>query len=124
MTLDRWQPLADDRLAGSAWCKRHADLVDEWLGGLFEQVAGDQTEGAALVAVGGYGRSELCPQSDLDLVLLHHRGSDVIRLADAIWYPIWDAGVRLGHSVCTPREALELAADDLDTATALLSARL
>ena len=41
-------------------------------------------------------------------------------IAERVWYPIWDAGLKLGHSVCTQREALEIAESDLDTATALL----
>src|SRR5207237_475874 len=49
--------------------------------------------------------------------------ADVAAVADRVWYPIWDEGLHLGHNVCSLREALALAADDLDTATALLSAR-
>jgi len=78
----------------------------------------------ALVAVGGYGRSELFPGSDLDLVLLHARADeDIAAIADRVWYPIWDSSVRLGHSVRTKAQALTLAGNDLDTATSLLSAR-
>src|ERR1700738_1633240 len=127
MTRDGGQPLADDRLSGSAWCRRHTELVDQWLAGAFQHATGAtgvHAEGVALVAIGGYGRSELCPQSDLDLMLLHDRGAEVTGLADAIWYPIWDEGIHLGHSVCTPREALDLAATDLESATAMLSVRL
>ena len=46
------------------------------------------------------------------------------QLAERLWYPIWDAGLKLGHAVRTRKEALALAADDLDTATSLLDARL
>ena len=56
-------------------------------------------------------------------MLLHDKRVDVSAVADRVWYPIWDEGLKLGHSVCTVREALSLASDDLDTATALLSAR-
>ena len=72
--------------------------------------------GAALVAVGGYGRQELVPGSDLDLVLLRPTGTrtpSAAELADRIWYPVWDSGVRLDHSVRTPAEARRVAADDL-----------
>ena len=76
--------------------------------------------GAALVAVGGYGRRELSPGSDLDVLLLRPAGTCVTRdaaeLADRIWYPVWDSGVRLDHSVRTPAEARRLAADDLRVA--------
>src|SRR5262249_33203376 len=59
---------------------------------------------------------------DLDLFLVHRR-PDAASLAEQIWYPIWDQDIHLGHSVCTVREALQLASRDLETATALLSAR-
>ena len=75
------------------------------------------------MAVGGYGRAELSPGSDIDLYLLYKPGVDVAPLADKLWYPIWDEGVKLGHAVRTVKETLTLAADDLDTATAVLSAR-
>ena len=81
------------------------------------------SRGVALVALGGYGRRELSLQSDLDVLLLHDGRSDIGSIADAVWYPVWDTGVKLGHAVRTPKEALALAADDLDSMTALLQAR-
>ena len=114
-------PTAPSR--GAHWCRRHSELIDEWLASLLAEVVGTDVDGTALVAVGGYGRSELCPQSDLDVMLLRGPRRDVKSISERIWYPIWDAGLKLGHSVCTQREALDIADDDLDTATALLSAR-
>jgi [protein-PII] uridylyltransferase len=73
--------------------------------------------------VGGYGRRELCPGSDIDVVLVHAGHADVGVVAERLWYPVWDAGFKLGHAVRSAREALALAQDDLDTATALLDAR-
>ena len=81
----------------------------------------------ALVAVGGYGRGELCPFSDLDVVLVHDgsRRPDALKaVADRIWYPVWDAGVGLDHSVRTVKEALSVADGDLKAALGLLDARL
>ena len=120
MQLERGPLLADDTLTGQPWCARHTALIDAWLASLFDA---EETAGAALVAVGGYGRSELCPQSDLDVMLLHAGRKDIAPVAERVWYPVWDAGIKLGHSVCTVREALTLAESDLDSATALLSAR-
>jgi [protein-PII] uridylyltransferase len=77
----------------------------------------------ALVAVGGYGRRELLPGSDLDVLLLHTARREVAALADRIWYPIWDSGARLDHAVRTPREAREVARRDLRAALGLLHAR-
>ncbi|MEA2476273.1 MAG: [protein-PII] uridylyltransferase [Actinomycetota bacterium] len=116
--------LANEALKGRAWCKAHSELVDAWLARLLEDAAGSTGAGGlALVAVGGYGRSELCPNSDIDVMLVHDKRSDFAQIAERIWYPIWDEGLHLGHSVATVKEAVKLTADDLDTATALLSAR-
>jgi [protein-PII] uridylyltransferase len=77
----------------------------------------------ALVAAGGYGRRELLPGSDLDLVLLHDGQPDISALADRIWYPVWDSGTRLDHAVRTPDEARAMARADLRVALGLLPAR-
>ncbi|MEV7449676.1 [protein-PII] uridylyltransferase [Streptomyces nigra] len=101
-----------------------AQLTDDWLTGLFAAGA-EATRGVALVAVGGYGRGELSPRSDLDLLLLHD-GEDataVATLADRIWYPVWDLGLALDNSVRTPAEARKTAADDLKVQLGLLDAR-
>ncbi|MFC8293265.1 [protein-PII] uridylyltransferase [Streptomyces sp. NPDC057250] len=101
-----------------------ARLTDDWLAGLFAAAA--PPRGTALVAVGGYGRSELSPRSDLDLLLLHDDTADkaaIAALADRIWYPVWDLGLALDHSVRTPAEARATAADDLKAHLGLLDAR-
>jgi [protein-PII] uridylyltransferase len=77
----------------------------------------------ALVAVGGLGRREPAPHSDLDLVLLHRGRGDVAGIADAIWYPVWDAGIGLDHSVRTVAEAVAVARVDLKAALGLLDLR-
>jgi [protein-PII] uridylyltransferase len=123
MAPDRGELLADESLTGSRWCLAHSDLVDGWLRELFGRAVDGDERGLALVAIGGYGRRELCPQSDIDLMLVHDKRPDIRSVADRLWYPVWDAGFHLGHSVTTVDEALTQAADDLDTATALLSAR-
>lgn len=120
--LRRDELVADYSLHGSAWCRRYSDLVDAWIAELWAEVAAGSS-GVALVATGGYGRAELCPQSDLDLLLLTNNTSQGEALASRLWYPIWDQGLKLGHSVRTLNQALELSRDDLDTATALLTAR-
>ncbi|WP_369392133.1 [protein-PII] uridylyltransferase [Streptomyces sp. CG1] len=101
-----------------------AELTDDWLSGLFTAAAQD-LRGISLVAVGGYGRGELSPRSDLDLLLLHD-GSDpgaVAALADRLWYPVWDLGLALDHSVRTPGEARKTAGEDLKVQLGLLDAR-
>ncbi|MBB1256868.1 [protein-PII] uridylyltransferase [Streptomyces sp. OF3] len=99
-----------------------AGLTDLWLAGLL----GPPRPGVALVAVGGYGRRELSPRSDLDLLLLHDGrlpGAELAALADRLWYPVWDQGLALDHSVRTPEEARRTAADDLKVQLGLLDAR-
>ena len=123
ITSVRSQLAADDSLVGRELCRVWSEEVDRWLAELVEVAAEPHDQGLALVAVGGYGRSELSLQSDLDVILLHAGRRDIGELADRIWYPIWDEGMKLGHSVRTVKEALALAADDLDTATSLLDTR-
>jgi [protein-PII] uridylyltransferase len=77
---------------------------------------------SALVAVGGYGRGELCLYSDVDLMLLH-TGS-VPAGAERVFYPLWDAGLKVGHAVRSVREAIQAARENIETLTALLDARL
>lgn len=84
-------------------------------------VGGPET-GAALVAVGGYGRGDLAPRSDLDVVLIHD-GADVTALAERVWYPLWDSGVRLDHAVRDWDQTLAAARSDLKVALGLLDAR-
>ncbi|WP_330287519.1 [protein-PII] uridylyltransferase [Streptomyces sp. NBC_00576] len=101
-----------------------AELTDEWLSGLFTAAA-EGLRGVSLVAVGGYGRGELSPRSDLDLLLLHD-GSDsagVAALADRLWYPVWDLGLALDHSVRTQSEARKVSGEDLKVQLGLLDAR-
>ncbi|MGW3987322.1 [protein-PII] uridylyltransferase [Streptomyces sp. NPDC004830] len=101
-----------------------AELTDRWLADLFTAGAGG-LRGASLVAVGGYGRGELSPRSDLDLLLLHDGGDTgaVAALADRLWYPVWDLGLDLDHSVRTPAEARRTAGEDLKVQLGLLDAR-
>ncbi|MFE7171832.1 [protein-PII] uridylyltransferase, partial [Streptomyces sp. NPDC057616] len=99
-------------------------LTDKWLAGLFGAGA-EGLRGISLIAVGGYGRGELSPRSDLDLLLLHDGGDSgaVAALADRIWYPVWDLGLALDHSVRTPGEARKTAGEDLKVQLGLLDAR-
>ena len=113
------QALFDDKgLQGSAFTRAYAGLVDAWL----TEVFGDEAD-AALVAVGGYGRLELTPGSDLDLILVHRGRKDIGEVAQRVWYPIWDAGLQLDHGVKTVKEALAVANADLKAALGLVDAR-
>lgn len=112
--------LAQPGLAGRPLREALVARYDGWLRSLLA----DAGPGIALVAVGGLGRREVSPSSDLDLVLLHDgRGDDVAQVADRVWYPVWDSGIGLDHSVRTVAQALAVAADDLKAALGLLDAR-
>ena len=109
------------RLSAEALRTALVDLHDFWLSSRCAAIG--LTDRAALIAVGALGRRELAPYSDLDLVLLHDGRKDVDRLAEQLWYPLWDAGVGLDHSVRTPGQAVQVAATDLRAAFGLLEAR-
>ncbi len=104
---------------GAGAREARAGALDAWLSGLLPPLPG-----VALVAVGGLGRRECAPHSDLDLVLLHSGVADVQALAAQVWYPIWDSRAKLDHSVRTVDEALEVAHTDVKAALGLLDARL
>nr|WP_229891130.1 [protein-PII] uridylyltransferase [Streptomyces mashuensis] len=113
--------LHEDATTGPALRARLAALTDRWLAALL-----GPADGVALVAVGGYGRGELSPRSDLDVVLLHDGripAPHVAALADRVWYPVWDMGLALDHSVRTPAQARRTATADLRAHLGLLDAR-
>ncbi|MGZ4443724.1 MAG: [protein-PII] uridylyltransferase [Nocardioidaceae bacterium] len=104
--------------------QRRTEAADALCAGALEQCLDGRDEtGVALVAVGGYGRGELAPYSDLDVVLVHADDVDVRTLAAEVWYPLWDAGANLDHSVRALSEATEAARADPRVALGLLDAR-
>ncbi|HWF29418.1 MAG TPA: [protein-PII] uridylyltransferase [Mycobacterium sp.] len=106
---------------------RHAwlDLHESWLTAKAAEIGITDTSGFAIVGIGGMGRHELLPYSDLDLMLLHdNKSADVLqRVADQLWYPLWDANVRLDHSVRTISGALGVANTDMIAALGMLDSR-
>ena len=123
IAAERQRLLADTTLHGPAWCAAWTAAVTQWLAGLYDDVLGDQT-GVCLLAVGATGRGEMAPGSDIDIVVVHRGSAKKLepKLAE-LWYPIWDSGFRLGHSLRAAGDKLTLDADQLDTATSLLSGR-
>jgi len=118
---------------GRELARRRADLVDLSLISLFRQAEHQVVDGGryresglAVVALGGYGRRELSPFSDIDLMLLY-RPEDASRVqetAECLFYPLWDAGLDLGHGARTVDECLAVAADNLELETSFCQARL
>lgn len=115
-------------LSGQSLLRGYSKLADEYIQECFlgAEVAGVE-ELVSLVALGGYGRQELFPFSDIDLMVLFRqevKDEDVAKIADAVFYPLWDAGFEVGHGVRTVEEALVLADDDFYFRVAMLDARL
>jgi [protein-PII] uridylyltransferase len=83
-----------------------------------------QVPGVALAAVGSLARREIGPRSDIDLVLIHDgKTKQINSLAERIWYPLWDARIRIDHSVRTPAECSEIAGRELSAGVGLLDLR-
>ena len=104
-----------------AWLELH----ESWLAAKAAEIGVADDSGFAIVGIGGLGRRELLPYSDLDLMLLHDdKPDDVLqRVADGLWYPLWDANVRIDHSVRTVPGALGVANNDMIAALGMLDAR-
>jgi [protein-PII] uridylyltransferase len=111
---------------GVSTCRVLTGLTDRLVSALFTEVAEGRIDGICLVALGGYGRQELSPHSDVDLLLLRAgaRADPVRALAQAFHTLLWDLRLHVGWSVRTPDECARAAADDHTVRTALLDARL
>jgi [protein-PII] uridylyltransferase len=94
------------------------------IGELWAAAAGEvgASSAPAVVAIGGFGRGELSPRSDIDLLFLSSKpGAPAVRrVADAVLYPLWDLKLAVGHAVRAPAESLALARHDYKSCTALL----
>jgi len=119
---------------GREICARRADLVDVLLRRVFDAattaVRGGNASGPALalLAIGGYGRGELNPFSDVDVMLLHDGAAgkvsaDIEQIVEQILYLLWDIGFKVGHSTRSVKEAIADANRDMQTKTAMLESR-
>ncbi len=109
--------------AGPGLARRLADQMDGW----FAALGSTLPTGWSLVATGGYAAGFLCPGSDVDVALLHPpkaRADEVRAAAEKIWYPLWDAAIKLSPSTHTVGSMLSLASGDLVTATSVMRMRL
>ncbi len=131
----RWKNrLADNRAAlraryiengaASELLRRHRQIIDSQLTAVWRHL--EMPAAIALVAVGGYGRGQLFPYSDIDLLVLLPRASDdaLARKLEQLISVLWDIGLEVGHSVRTVAECIELSAHDVTVQTSLLEARL
>jgi [protein-PII] uridylyltransferase len=108
---------------GPGWCREYSGKIDAALSGWLADHVPPRP--VAVVALGSYALRELCPSSDVDVLLLHDGwpSQALADLVSALCYPLWDAGLEVGHAVHTPRSAVVAAAGDLETATALTCRR-
>lgn len=114
-------------LPGTMVARRMADGVEQIVVAAFARAGSRQPlAGASLLALGGFGRQELAPYSDVDLLLLvpEQAGDVPEKLAHELFTPMWDAGLEPGTALRTQAQALDAAADDHTIATALLDARV
>ncbi|MGB7948614.1 MAG: [protein-PII] uridylyltransferase [Candidatus Binatia bacterium] len=110
----------------------YATMMDHLIGYLFARVSDDfirrfptQEQRCAVVAQGGYGREELNPYSDIDLLFLYSWKISpyVEAVTEKMLYTLWDAGLQVGHATRTVKESIGLSAIDMKVKTALLDAR-
>jgi [protein-PII] uridylyltransferase len=122
--VDTWR----EGLSGQEILRRSAVLVDDFIVNQFNNATAVQKArgSIAVIALGGYGRSEFYPYSDIDLLLLHDWWSkkSMQAVAEALLYPLWDEGFEIGHSVRGVKDAVQFALDDFHFQVALLDARL
>jgi [protein-PII] uridylyltransferase len=125
--------------SGREVCRGRAALLDILLRHLWDAAKANlspqgqkEFPALALIAIGGYGRAELNPQSDIDFMFLHDgqvvAGSKPLpylsKLMDSILYPMWDLGFKVGHAVRTITDCVQVANKDMQSKTSLLEARL
>ncbi len=102
-----------------------SDLADRYFGERLAEYGGRAREGFSLVAVGGYGRRELCPFSDIDVLVVFSGEPPewAGELARFLFFPLWDLGVELGHGVRGLDVCVELARSDHQVLASFLDAR-
>jgi len=102
-----------------------AALTDDAVRELARAASSRSAGRIAVVALGGWGSGALLPSSDLDLLLLSGSSAEKLKpFVEAVLYPLWDAGLEVGHQVRSPREQLHAIRDDMTTRTAALTARV
>jgi [protein-PII] uridylyltransferase len=114
-----------DELDSAALRDAWGELHESWLIAKAAEIDITAGSGFSIVATGSLGRRELVPYSDLDLLLLHDgKNADTVReVADQLWYPLWDANIRIDHSVRTVAETVRVAGADVSAGLAMLDAR-
>jgi [protein-PII] uridylyltransferase len=121
------EALADSFAPGKTiapFLQQTSNVVDAVLTRLWLEYVGEQPA-ATLIAVGGYGRGELFPQSDIDVLILTREtpDTDTARRLEQFVTSLWDTGLQIGHSVRTLPECEALAREDLTVVTTMMESR-
>lgn len=103
----------------------YTQAMDELLAALYDYAATQKGAKVSVLAVGGYGRAELFPYSDIDLLILYDGSSpeEAAAIAENILYPLWDIGLKVGQAHRTIDECMAMASEDISVRTTLLDAR-
>jgi [protein-PII] uridylyltransferase len=115
------------REGGEVALRDHALLVDRYIIDCYRRCGDDRGKGQiALLALGGYGREELFPSSDIDLMILYSEEAEgrIEKITNGVLYPLWDTALEVGHGVRTVAQSLAHAEEDYFFLVALLDARL
>lgn len=118
--------LWDRGVYGTDLLKEHSAFMDRFISTSYERVDDCLKKQTALIALGGYGRQEHFPFSDVDLMVLYHPDTKdrISEVSEAVFYPLWDAGLDVGHGVRSISECLDDASEDFFFQVAMLDARL
>lgn len=111
---------------GFETCAALTESMDAAIRSGFDTLPGPVQKQLAVLAVGGYGRAELSPESDIDIMIVYHpvgRDPDAAGAAQAFLHILWDAGVDAGHSVRTVDDAVVLHGKAIDSWASMLEAR-
>lgn len=109
-----------DKLSGRQLAEFYTKKIDDFLIEIFNSV--ESQNPLALIATGGYGRSELAPFSDIDIMFFAKDRTDSKKV-ESVLYKLWDSGLNISHCFRTPEDCISEAKKDLRTHTALLEAR-
>lgn len=116
--------------AGRAFTRELSGLMDDYFRARLREVWPEAADAPAdssfaVLAVGGYGRAELCLHSDIDILVVYDRRipPEALDLAQSLFYPLWDLGLDLGHGFRSVKECLALARKDFEVLASLLDAR-
>jgi len=101
-----------------------SEMTDEAVRELSRAASSRITERWAVLALGGWGCGAMLPASDLDILVLSDAPAERLKpFVEALLYPLWDAGLKVGHQVRSPKQQVKAMREDLKTCTAMLTAR-